>query len=65
LYDFAFHYLQARPDLLNQLLPELTAGFESIKMQPNAFVCQHCGYGSQTMQWHCPTCNSWSTIKPV
>ena len=65
LYDFAFHYLQTRPDLLNQLLPQLTAGFETIKTGRNAFICQHCGYGSQTMQWHCPTCNSWSTIKPV
>ncbi len=63
LYEFAFHYLQTRPESSSQLLPQLTVGFETIKTGRNAFICQHCGYGSQTMQWHCPTCNSWSTIK--
>ena len=65
LYEFAFHYLLLHPQYLSELLPELSAGFDSIKTDRNPFVCQHCGYGSQAMQWHCPSCNSWSTIKPV
>ena len=65
LYDFAFHYLLSRPQQLNQLLPELGDGFHAIQNTRSAFICQHCGYGSHSMQWHCPSCNSWSTIKPV
>ncbi len=65
LYDFAFRYLQSRPQFQQQLMPGLGLGIGSVTAYSNAFVCQNCGYGSQTMQWHCPTCNRWSTIKPV
>jgi len=64
VYEFALNYLSSRPDLMNRLMPQLGEGFKTIKAIRHSFTCQQCGYVSQTMQWHCPTCNSWSTIKP-
>lgn len=27
--------------------------------------CQHCGFTSDALQWQCPSCRFWGTIKPV
>lgn len=64
IYDFALHYLSSRPEVMIRLMPQLAEGFKTIKSIRKNFTCQQCGYVSQSMQWHCPTCNSWSTIKP-
>ncbi len=28
------------------------------------YVCSHCGFGLSNLQWQCPSCDHWSTIKP-
>ena len=28
------------------------------------FICTKCGYKSNTLNWSCPSCNSWETIVP-
>lgn len=33
--------------------------------QRSAYRCRHCGFSSQTLFWHCPSCKAWSTIKPT
>jgi lipopolysaccharide assembly protein B len=37
---------------------------EQIKAAPN-YRCQKCGFTVNTLYWLCPSCRSWSTIKPV
>ena len=37
---------------------------EQIKSVPN-YRCQKCGFTVNTLYWLCPSCRSWSTIKPV
>jgi lipopolysaccharide biosynthesis regulator YciM len=27
--------------------------------------CQRCGFTSDALQWQCPTCRYWGTIKPI
>ncbi len=44
--------------LLRRLLDKLLAESPSYK-------CDTCGFNAKTMHWQCPSCNSWSSIKPV
>lgn len=29
------------------------------------YQCEHCGYNSRNIQWHCPSCAHWGSIFPV
>ena len=29
------------------------------------FLCSNCGYKSNVLNWLCPSCNSWSSSKPI
>ena len=31
----------------------------------HAYQCEHCGYNSRNIQWHCPSCSHWGSIFPV
>ncbi len=35
-----------------------------IASQP-AYQCEQCGFGAKKLHWHCPSCKSWSSIKPL
>ncbi|HBM2891853.1 TPA: lipopolysaccharide assembly protein LapB [Klebsiella oxytoca] len=37
---------------------------EQVRSKPR-YRCQKCGFTAHTMYWHCPSCRSWSTIKPI
>ena len=65
LFDFALGYLKSRPKQLDQLWSDITGQFRQIKNKRLSFTCNVCGYGSQEMHWLCPSCNTWSSIKPA
>ncbi len=31
----------------------------------SGYRCNSCGFGAKTMHWHCPSCHTWSSVKPV
>ncbi|MBX4658915.1 lipopolysaccharide assembly protein LapB [Klebsiella michiganensis] len=37
---------------------------EQVRSKPR-YRCQKCGFTAHTLYWHCPSCRSWSTIKPI
>lgn len=37
---------------------------EHIAQRPK-YSCRHCGFSGHTLYWHCPSCKSWSTTKPI
>ena len=41
------------PEVINQMIH-----------QQSAYQCSHCGYAANTLYWLCPTCHSWSGMKP-
>jgi len=45
-------------EVLQHAVENLIAG------QP-AYQCEHCGFGAKKLHWHCPSCKSWSSIKPL
>ncbi|MEZ5465902.1 MAG: lipopolysaccharide assembly protein LapB, partial [Lysobacteraceae bacterium] len=30
-----------------------------------SYRCQRCGFGARAHHWHCPSCKSWGTVKPI
>lgn len=30
-----------------------------------AYLCRNCGFTSRTLNWQCPTCKQWNTVKPL
>lgn len=44
--------------MLNNLMENL------ISNKP-VYRCGHCGFQGKTMHWFCPSCKSWSTVKPI
>nr|WP_314267443.1 lipopolysaccharide assembly protein LapB [uncultured Moellerella sp.] len=37
---------------------------EQIKTKPD-YSCRKCGFTSHSLYWHCPSCRSWDSIKPI
>ncbi|MEX9939660.1 lipopolysaccharide assembly protein LapB [Providencia rettgeri] len=37
---------------------------EQIRTKPD-YRCHKCGFTSRALYWHCPSCRSWDTIKPI
>lgn len=65
LFDFAFGYLKSRPQQLEQVWTDLTSHIKEIRKKRASYICSACGFRGREMQWNCPSCKSWSTIKPV
>ncbi len=67
--DGLYHLVSLNPDansitssetllLLRQLLEKM------LEKNP-PYKCVSCGFNAKTMHWQCPSCNKWSSIKPV
>ncbi|CUX96986.1 lipopolysaccharide assembly protein LapB [Candidatus Hoaglandella endobia] len=37
---------------------------EQIHTKPR-YRCQKCGFTSYNLYWHCPSCKSWASVKPI
>ena len=37
---------------------------EQVRSKPR-YRCQKCGFTAHTLYWHCSSCRSWSSIKPI
>lgn len=37
---------------------------EQISTKPR-YRCRKCGFTSHALYWHCPSCRSWATVKPI
>lgn len=50
------------------LIGKLTVASEVIQRAIDrnpSYRCQRCGFGARTLHWQCPSCKSWSSVKPV
>jgi len=65
IFEFAMRYFKAYPQYLDDNWPDLTKQFKEIRNKRIAYSCNVCGYGSNSMFWTCPSCQSWSSMKPV
>lgn len=37
---------------------------EQLKMKPH-YQCRKCGFSTQALYWHCPSCRGWGSVKPI
>ncbi|GAB7207088.1 hypothetical protein OS21_35840 [Dickeya oryzae] len=37
---------------------------EQIQAKPR-YRCHKCGFTSQSLYWHCPSCRTWASVKPI
>lgn len=37
---------------------------EQIRTKPH-YRCTKCGFTSHSLYWHCPSCKSWASVKPI
>ena len=65
LIEFGLRYFKHRPQTADGVWPDLPNLFKTLNQKRIAYLCSACGYGGQAMHWNCPSCKSWSSIKPV
>ena len=50
-----------RPEIINRVRDALR---DIVTSRPG-YVCRECGYACLAMQWQCPGCHAWESIRPV
>jgi len=60
-YEVAFKYLSLE-QFGESKYEQLHDYIEKFNKQKSRYNCNQCGYISHTMQWQCPSCNSWSSM---
>jgi lipopolysaccharide biosynthesis regulator YciM len=43
----------------------ITGALRQLALSSARYRCTTCGYSTQRLVWHCPSCKSWETIKPI
>jgi len=64
-FEFALRFLKSDPEHLSATWKSLSAFMLSMQNKKIEYVCSSCGYESHAIQWNCPSCRHWSTMKPV
>ena len=53
------------PGQRQDTLEQVRAALRAIVMARPGYICGECGYTCLVMQWQCPGCRQWDTIRPV
>lgn len=64
-FDFALRFLKSEPGQLAETWESLSDFLKNMQSKKIEYICSNCGYGSHSIQWNCPSCNRWSTMKAV
>lgn len=65
LMAFTLSFINNNSLLKTSLVEKLAIQADKQSLRNTHFVCQNCGFGSQSIHWCCPSCKSWSSMKPV
>lgn len=58
-------YLQQADECEMQHLRLLKRHTEQLMAKRSRYRCKSCGFESEQLYWHCPSCRNWGTIKPI
>ncbi len=64
-FEFALRFLKANPQQLGETWETLSAFLKTLQEKKIEYVCTRCGYDSHAIQWLCPSCRNWASMKPV
>lgn len=64
-FEFALRFLRSNPDHLGETWEALSEFLKALQSKRNEFSCSRCGYESHAIQWLCPSCRNWASMKPL
>lgn len=64
-FEFALRFLKSNPEQLSETWETLSNFLKSLQSKKTEFVCSRCGYESHAIQWLCPSCQNWASMRPV
>jgi lipopolysaccharide biosynthesis regulator YciM len=64
-FEFALRFLKSNPEQLGETWDSLSVFLKKLQEKKIEYVCTRCGYDSHAIQWHCPSCRNWASMKPV
>ena len=64
-YDFALQFLSSDSIQYSDTRESLSRFLKTMQDKKAEFICTQCGYESHAMQWNCPSCRNWASMKSV
>ncbi len=64
-FEFALRFLKSNPEQLGETWETLSVFLKTLQDKKIEYVCSRCGYESHAIQWLCPSCRNWASMKPV
>jgi lipopolysaccharide biosynthesis regulator YciM len=64
VFEFALRFLKSNPDQLGETRETLSTFLKTLQDKKIEYICSRCGYESHTIQWLCPSCRNWASMKP-
>ena len=64
-FEFALRFLKSNPQQLGETWETLSEFLKTLQEKKIEFMCTRCGYESHAIQWLCPSCRNWASMKPV
>ena len=64
-FEFALRFLKSNPEQLGETWETLSVFLKILQDKKIEYVCSLCGYDSHAIQWLCPSCRNWASMKPV
>ncbi|MDH3218948.1 MAG: lipopolysaccharide assembly protein LapB [Gammaproteobacteria bacterium] len=64
-FEFALRFLKSNPDSMSETWETLTTFLKSLQSKKIEYICSRCGYESHAIQWLCPSCRNWDSMKPA
>jgi pentatricopeptide repeat protein len=64
-FEFALRFLRSNPEQLGETWDTLSVFLKTLQDKKIEYVCSRCGYDSHAIQWLCPSCRNWASMKPV
>ena len=63
---FDAEYFANIPDKSREkVIQGITSGLRDLAFSSPRYRCNTCGYRSEKILWHCPSCKSWESIRPL
>ena len=59
------HLKALPPDRRQASIHRICGGLRRLATSGSRYRCTSCGYGTKRLLWHCPSCKSWESIRPV
>ena len=49
----------------SEAIGRIAQGLRQLVLSSARFRCTNCGYSSQKLIWHCPSCKHWESVRPI